>query len=63
MEIIKTGPVINILREESKEPGRMLSHLVNKLLGLHKVLPLGELNIIFFMVLTTNNNNSGTVLK
>lgn len=63
MEISKTGPVISILHE-SKEPGRMLLHLVNKLVDFYKVLSLSDLNIIFFMVLKpTNITNSDKVLK
>lgn len=64
MDTSKMGPVMSIVHGESKEPGRILSYLLNKLLCLRKVLPLSDLCILFFMVLTTtNNNNSDTVLK
>lgn len=60
VQIIRTGSVITISHDESKESGRMLQHLVNTLLCLHKV-PLGDLNILIFMILTTNSNNNDTV--
>lgn len=36
----------------------MLSHILNKMVGLHKILPLNDLNIVFYMVLITGNNSS-----
>jgi len=50
MEMSKTGPVISILQEESKDLGRM-SHPVNKLVSLHEVLTLRDLNISFLILL------------
>lgn len=36
----------------------MLSHILNKMVGLHKILPHNDLNIVFFTVLIIGNNNS-----
>lgn len=36
----------------------MLSHILKKMVGLHKILPLNDLNIVFYMVLITGNNSS-----